>query len=376
MARPLAASAILLLIPFMGCGGGGTGDGGGSTPPPPPASWAAVDAAVNAAQGQFQGGLVLEVLTPAGVVHSVSAGGFSNSDAVLVASASKWVSATVILRLVDRGSLSLDTTTGSLLKDGSGQPWAGNLGSAKLRHLLSFTTGISGDVPASEDANLTLDQAVKAIYADQGATASVPGAYFFYGSTHLRIAARMAEIATGKSWSQIVRDELGAPLAWPLTANFGGPNYNPAGGLYINGQEYVKFVSLQLRKGLYGSQRLLPEALIDQQRADGFGPATTIASSPYVDRLNKSYHYGFGNWLETAGGGAPGATDPVLRWSSTGTFGWAPWVVADGAYAGVIMTRQPTQGSTVPSETLKGQLDPLIRQALASGTVTVVRTIP
>lgn len=369
-----------LLLPLLVSLGLACGSGGSSPFPPPTPSpanpWAAVDTAIQSAQGQFSGGLTVEILTPAGVVHSLSAGGFSNGDAVLVASASKWVSATAILRLVDQGLLHLDTPTSALLTDGAGQPWAGNLGSAQLHNLLSFTTGISGDVSASEGASLTLDQAVTAIYADQAATASAPGAYYHYGNTHLRIAARMAEVVTGKSWAQIVREQLGAPLGWPLWATYGGPNYNPAGNLYINGQEYVKFVSLQLRKGLYGSLRLLPQALIDAQRADGFTPSTTISYSPYVEKLGKPYHYGLGNWLETAGGGGPSGADPVLRVSSTGTFGWAPWVAADGAYAGVIMTRQPLQGTTVPSETLKATLDPLIRQALATGQVTVVRPLP
>lgn len=66
----------------------------------------------------------------------------------------------------------------------------------------------------------------------------------------------------------------------------------------------------------------------------------------------------------------------MIRWSSTGAFGWAPWVAADSSYAAVIMTRQPSDGSILPSENLKAQLDPLIRQALTSGTVTVVRAVP
>lgn len=371
--RPARVLLPLLLLAFAACGGGS-----GQAPPPASAGdpWAAVDSAIAASEGQFSGGLTVEVLTPAGVVHSRSAGGFANTDAVLVASASKWVSATVILRLVDQGALTLDTPTSALLTDGGGAPWAGNLGSAKLRHLLSFTTGISGEDPASEDNALTLDQAVKVIYADLAPTASAPGSFYHYGSSHLRIAARMAEVATGKTWAQLVREQLGAPLGWPLWATIGGPNYNPAGNLYIDGQNYVKFLSLQLRKGRYGTQRLLPEALIEAQRADAFGPGTTLAYSPYVEKQGRTYHYGFGNWLETAGGGAPSGADPVVRWSSTGTFGWAPWVAADGAYAAVIMTRQPLQGMTVPSETLKATLDPLIRQALASGSVQVIRPLP
>jgi serine-type D-Ala-D-Ala carboxypeptidase/endopeptidase len=365
---------------------------GCATPTPVgPASWTAVDDAVNAAASQFSGGLTVEVILPEGVVHSVSAGGFTNTTAVPVASSSKWVSATVILRLVDEGVFGtgpdhgLDTPTSALLTDNGGQPWTGNLGNARLRHLLSFTTGITGDTSGVEICT-SIDQAVKLIYSTEAATAAVPGAYFYYGGNHLRIAARMAEIATNKDWNTIVRDELGDPLGWPATYKFfatplGTTNYDPAGNLYIDGLEYAKFVCLQLRKGLYGNNRLVPETLIDQQRTDGYGPSTSLAYSPYqaAPLLGYTWHYGLGNWLETAGGGAPTPTDPVIRWSSTGMFGWAPWVAADGAYAAVIMTKQTSTGpgtGITPSENLKAQLDPLIRQALASGTVTVVRTIP
>jgi CubicO group peptidase (beta-lactamase class C family) len=278
---------------------------------------------------------------------------------------------------VERGVLSLETQTMALLVDRSGRPWAGNMGEIRLRHLLSFTAGISSDVPASEDATITLDEAVLRIYEDQAPTASPPGSYFYYGgSTHLRIAARMAERATGLSWRQLYDEQLRVPLGWSTASTyFGGANPNPAGGLVCTGLEYTRFLMMQLRLGLDGSTRLLDAASIAAQRADAFGPSTAIAYSAY-SFLGRTYHYGFGNWLETANGQAPGATNPVNRWSSTGKFGWAPWIAADSGYAAVIMTRQadlPT--SFVPSENLKAALDPLIRTALASNP-RVIRTVP
>jgi CubicO group peptidase (beta-lactamase class C family) len=287
-------------------------------------------------------------------------------------------SATAILQLVDKGFLSLDTKTSDLLKDRQGQPWAGNMGQIRLRHLLSFTSGISGEVPASEGSDLTLDEAVTRIYESQQITATAPGSTFFYGNTHLRIAARMAEVATGKPWRTIFYEQLQAPLGWGVTSTFGGgTNPNPAGSLACTGLEYTRFLMLQLRKGLDGNNRLLSEALITQQRADGFGPATTIAYSPYIltGRVN---HYGFGGWVEAANGAAPSASNPVQRFSSTGKFGWAPWIeVGVGqAWAAVIMCQQPdASASFLPSETLKIQLAALVPSALAQNP-PVVRAVP
>lgn len=368
--------AALLCCAFLagGCGGG---SGSASSLPPAADPWAAVTDAIVSAQGQFAGGLTLEVLTPAGVVYSRGVGAFTNTTYAPVASASKMVSATVFLRLAEQGVLPLDTQTKTLLVNRQGKPWVGNMGDIRVRQLLSFTSGISSDVPASEDNTITLDEAVKRIYDDQSPSASTPGSYFYYGgSTHLRIAARMAELATGKTWRQLYDEQLRVPLGWGVSSTYGGAaNPNPAGGLACTGLEYTRLLMLQLRQGLDGSNRLLAQATIQQQRADAFGPTTSIQYSAYTF-LGKAYHYGLGNWLETANGQAPTATNPVNRWSSTGKFGWAPWVAADSSYAGLIMTQQPDQPTSfVPSENLKATLGPLIRAALATNP-PVVRAVP
>lgn len=377
--RVFLASAVVSLA--LACGGGGSdagsgssGGGGGTGGDP----WAQVSAAVQAAQSQFPGGLAVEVMTPAGVVYSRSFGAFTPTTYAAVASSSKMVSGTTILRLVDQGVLSLDTRTSDLLKDRQGQPWSGTMGQIRLRHLLSFTSGISGDVNASEPFDITLDESVTRIYEDQRTTAAAPGSTFYYGNTHLRIAARMAEVATGKPWRTIFAEQLQQPLGWGVLSTFGGgTNPNPAGSLACTGQEYTRFLMLQLRKGLDGSSRLLSEALITQQRSDAFGASTTITYTPYVltGRVN---HYGFGGWVESANGAAPSATNPVQRFSSTGKFGWAPWIeVGSGqTWAAVVLCQQPdAPASFLPSENLKLQLAGLIPAALAQNP-PVVRTVP
>lgn len=375
----------LLVTLGLACGGGGStggNSGGGSAADP----WAAVTSAIQGAQSQFPGdpangipaGLTLEVLTPDGVVYSRSFGAFTNQTYAAVASSSKMVSGTVLLQLVDKGVLSLDTRTKDLLRDRNGLPWSGNMGEIRLRDLLSFTSGISGDVPASEPATITLDEAVTRIYENQRTTASAPGSYFYYGSTHLRIAARMAEVATGKSWRQLFDENLRVPLGWGALSTFGGgTNPNPAGSLACTGLEYTRFLMMQLRKGLDGSTRLMSENLVNQRRQDAFGPDTTIRLSPYF-QLQRVNHYGFGNWVEAANGAAPSATNPIQRVSSTGKFGWAPWIeIGNGQnWAAVLMCQQANQDSEgLPSENLKLQLVPLITAAVAQRP-PVVRTVP
>lgn len=64
-------------------------------------------------------------------------GAFDAAQRVPVASASKIVSGTVVLRLVGQGLLTLDSTTAQVLG------WSGARGGITLRHLLSFTSGLA-----------------------------------------------------------------------------------------------------------------------------------------------------------------------------------------------------------------------------------------
>ncbi|MBS0476427.1 MAG: beta-lactamase family protein, partial [Proteobacteria bacterium] len=264
----------------------------------------------------------------------------------------------------------------------TGNPWTGNMGNITLRDLLSFTSGIQGDDPNADVQNMTftLGQAVQTIYNDDSATASAPGTYFDYGNSHLRIAAHMAEVATGKSWHQIFTEQVHDPMGWASGSTFDTlnptvPNPDPAGDLSCSGVDYMRFVAMELRNGQDNGAAFLQPATWTAQRTDGFGPATTISGSPYKSWFNWTIHYALGNWIGTADGTAETASNPPIWYGSTGSFGWCPWVTADGVYGAIIETRQSDSGKGVLSETLKSQIDPLIRQALAQNP-PVIRTVP
>lgn len=355
------------------------------TAPPAGDPWAPVTAAIQAAVSQFPNGICVEVITPAGLVYSQAWGGMTGTTPVAVASGSKWVAGTVILRLVDQGVFpeGLDAPARHYLKDAGGSPWAGNMGDLTLRDLLSFTSGIPGDDPNADvqlPLTFTLAQAVQAIYADFAATASAPNSYFDYGSTHLRIAAEMAEAATGQSWDQIFKAQVHDPLAWGASSIFDAQhpacqNPDPAGDLTCTGADYLRFLAMELRGGVDDGVPFLAPATWTAQRTDGYGPGTRLVGSPYFSTFGEPLHYALANWIGTANGQPESATNPPTWYGSTGAFGWAPWVAADGTYGAIVETQQSTQGAYAPSENLKNQLDPLIRQALAQNP-PVLRSIP
>jgi CubicO group peptidase (beta-lactamase class C family) len=374
--RTLIVLAGVLLL--AGCGGGSSPGQDSSGP-----AWSKVTAAINDAQAEFPNGLAVEIATPDGVVYSHSWGGFTNATRVMVASASKWVTATVLLRLVDQGVLILDEKMSDVMVDRYSVPWSGPMGNITLRDLLSQTSGIHGDdlgvVTPSDSPLITLEEAVYRIYGEQhNATSTLePGTYFWYGSTHFRIAARYAEVKTNKKWERIFEEQLRDPLEWSTDSTYtalSAYNPNPAATLTTTGQEYMRFMVMQLKMGLYGTTRLLPVDLINEQRRDGFQADTVIEYSPYA-QYGYNFHYGLGNWRECDAPDSTGACSDGLRISSTGTFGWAPWIDENNDYAAVIMTRQPVQGTVMPSENLKVALAGLIPEALAQNP-PVIRAVP
>lgn len=375
----LAAASLTLAL---ACGGGSSSSTGATATTNP---WAPVTAAIQSAQSQFPNGLCVEVMTPGGVVYSQSFGGMTNSTLVTVASGSKWVASTTILRLVDEGVFphGLDTTTSELLKDSGGQPWSGNMGGITLRDLLSFTSGIPGDDPNADvqvPLTFSLAQAVQAIYADDAGSALAPNSYFDYGSTHLRIAAEMAEVATGKSWDQLFTEQVHDPMGWGAGSTFDAlhptcQNPDPAGDLSCTGIDYMRLIAMELRGGVDNGSAFLLPATWTAQRTDGYGAGTVLVGSPYKQTFGSTIHYALGNWIGTADGTPESVSNPPIWYGSTGSFGWAPWVTADGAYGAIIETRQTNQGQYGPSENLKAQLDSLIRTALAQNP-PVIRTVP
>ena len=346
--------------------GDGSSDTDNGTPIYTGDAWKDVTAAIDAQADDFSDGLTVEIATPQGVVYSHSCGGFSNSAYIEIMSAAKWVSATVLLRLVDQGVLSLDEKMSGVLQDRDGNYWSGPMGDITLRHLLSLTSGIFGEdldlIKRSDLTTITLEEAVYRIYAEQdrALTTQEPGSYFFYGDTHYRIAGRYAEIKTGKPWSQIYDEQIRKPLGWSSESIYSkdGSTANPDPGadLNVTGLEYMDFMIMQLRHGITGKNRLLSKDMILEQWTDQFLPITCLLFSI----LDASHHFGLGVWISF-----DASSHEVSQVANIGAYGWAPWIDLKNDYAAVIMTEQPLPVDYLKSECLKRTLSALIPEALA-----------
>src|SRR5688572_9265044 len=290
-----------LLVPLFGwlaaCSGGGD-DAGGSPPPPIPDPFAEVDRAASAAfTSQGIAGMGVAVYDAQGVKRFENMyGTFAPDQRVAVASASKLVAGLTILRLVDQGFLSLDSSTGAVLG------WAGPQGAITLRQLLSFTSGLPREAPCTLMQLILLSECVDAISA-LGLEAP-PGTRYDYGSTHLHVAARMAEVVTGNSWAEIFATQIRSPLglgsamAWYSAPRQAMGTSNPliAGGLRATMNEYARVLQLELNRGTYQGNRLIADALFTTQGTEPY-PNALIGSSPFAN-TGLGYHYGLAAWLE------------------------------------------------------------------------------
>jgi serine-type D-Ala-D-Ala carboxypeptidase/endopeptidase len=366
--RPLPLVLALLLT--AACRPADPGDGGGDPTPTPDAGvpvdpYAAVDTRMAEAVAQAGSpGVTLAVYDAQDRRVFLKSYGDSSPDRrVAVASASKLVSGLVLLRLVDAGALSLDTTTGQVLG------WTGPQAAVTLRQLLSFTSGLQPDPDCSRQALTTLAACAESVGA--AGLLTPPGTRFEYGSGHLAVAARMAEVRTGKAWATLFTEQLKTPLGLtdPELRYFTFPRQavgttNPliAGGLRASVDEYARFLALVFHRGTHGGARLVSEALVDAMGREPY-PDATIGHSPVQD-LGLTYRYGLTAWLEC---GTPAAGCDVV--SSPGAFGFTPWVDRPGGYYAVLgmqLDRDTPDGVVSFAVDLEQQLRPLLREALAA----------
>jgi CubicO group peptidase (beta-lactamase class C family) len=287
-------------------------------------------------------------------------GTFAPDQRVAIASSSKMVAGLVLLRLVDQGFLTLDSTTGAVLG------WTGPQGAITFRQLLSFTSGLEREAPCTLLAGITLADCVTLI--SQQPLVAAPGTRFDYGSTHLHVAARMAEVATGATWSSLFSTQLKTPLglmspdlAWYTAPRQAVGTSNPliAGGIRASMNEYAKFLALDFNRGVHDGNRLIGDALFSAQSTEPY-PNAVIGNSPYAN-AGINFHYGLAAWLECP----PPATNCAVL-SSPGAFGFTPWFDRDAGYYAILgMEVTESQSGVVAfAVNLAQDLKPLIRTAL------------
>ncbi|MBZ0151664.1 MAG: beta-lactamase family protein [Planctomycetes bacterium] len=247
------------------------------------------------------------------VLYEQAFGTATLPDVMPIASATKTLSAAVLMSLVDSGVLSLDDRVGAWLPE-----WNTGLRALiTLRMCFTHTSGLPGNDPATMDDSITLRQAAQQLAALP--LHFVPGTKFEYGGVGMHIAGAVCEVASGQSWAQLFAQRVALPLQMPDTDYEGfGPTPNPlvAGGARSTLRDYSHFVEMLRRRGEWNGVQVLSAASVDTMlTAQTVGLPIVGTPHPY------QAPYGIGIWIDRRD--SQGRT---LRASGVGAFGFAGWI--------------------------------------------------
>lgn len=225
---------------------------------------------------------------------------YTARTAAPILSASGWLAVATIMTFVEQGKLDLDDPVSKYI------PVFGKYAKAYLtiRHCLSQTTGVENDQGKllrllSKKKFQTLEDEVNALAAKE--ISNNPGQEFHYGSIGINIAARVVEIIGKKSFDRLAMERIFRPLKMRGTSftDENGMAVNPSLGARSTPNDYINFLSMLLKKGIFeGKQVLSEKSIAEMEKIQA--PGLPVKYKPA--QLN-GFSYGFGEWIQDESAG-------------------------------------------------------------------------
>ncbi len=262
---------------------------------------------------------------------------FSDTTREKIASASKWLTAALVMTFIDEKRLRLTDTVGKFL------PVLSRAGKGHIRiwHCLTHTTGLK---EGTLRESLMSFQKIKTMdeYIDQIAKMPIeeqPGKVFRYGNTGLQILAAILEKISEKDFETIFHERIAEPLHMTNT-DFGKIGLPlAAGGAWSTPKDYMNFLTMILQEGQFEGKQIISKALIQEMQKNKLTQDCIIAYRP--DEAG-NWGYGFGEWIAdpplaiAPRKDAMPDSDRALLVSSPGLFGSFPWIDNKNKIAGVL----------------------------------------
>lgn len=233
------------------------------------------------------------------ILHQKMLGDFRPNIQAPIGESSQWLTAALVMMMVQEGKLSLDDNVGKYLP--VFPKWM--KGYITIRHCLSHTTGIEAEKQGvgklfQKKSFATLEEEVND-YAEKRAIATNPGVWFQYDQIGPSIAGRVLEVITKKKFDRLAQEKLFRPLNMRVTSF---SNYtsaiSPFDGAKSSALEYTNFLSMLLNKGMFAGKQILTESSVAELMKIQTGEALN-KSTP---ALMYGFSYGLGTWLETKDG--------------------------------------------------------------------------
>jgi CubicO group peptidase (beta-lactamase class C family) len=294
--------------------------------PAGPPSWDKVTGTIDAMIAERGlDGAFLEVARGDEVLYSRGFGRYTRDTVLNVASATKWVTATLLMTLVERNGVDLEGRIDRWL------PWIpSDKAGLTLGQLLSHTSGLPGirdnPIDLRQGVAVPLEDAARQIAALD--LAHPPGTMFDYGGAAFQLSGAVAQAVTGKRWEELFQERLARPLGM-TSSRYGHPapelesatdvqNPNLQAGLFASAADYLRFLAMIDARGAGAGQQILTRdsiATMERTRIRGL-------DKRFVPPGGKPhFEYGLGLWCETVeDDGRCGVV------SSPGSWGTYPWI--------------------------------------------------
>jgi CubicO group peptidase (beta-lactamase class C family) len=199
-----------------------------------------------------------------------------------IASATKWVSSTTIMSVVQTGVLDLDDLASKHL-----DYWTTDQSDPRsrvtLRHFLSFVAGVGGSTACSPQADFL--ECVEEMYSRSSAD-NEPGAEMVYNEVALMYAGAMASAASGTPMEDLFEQYVFEPTG--MTSTVWGGNGRPVlgSGLSTTPEDYGKFLNAYFNGDLVSDF-----TRSEMERCHYVGAALGAIGS-------LQGQYGLGNWFQ------------------------------------------------------------------------------
>lgn len=233
----------------------------------------------------------------------------------------------------------------------------------------------------------SLQNCAKTIYTAQDDADRVPpDTEFHYGGGQWQLAGGIAEVVSGKSWTQLVDETYNQPcglahlgyanqymaayLSGGMTSAMAYPTFfqgnvanlpltdnpNIEGGGYGTVDDYGKLLLMHLRKGLCDDQRVLSEAAVERMQQDRILQAYN--GSTFVPTMAG---YGLGWWIDR---------DEPGVFTDFGLYGSDAWLDAPRTYGAIILVEGNYGSGAGLYEITKPILDAIFEQAASEAKTT------
>ncbi len=296
----------------------------------------------------YGGNLFVRIYQADSIIYEYSAGDIGIDSIRGMASATKWISAGVIMAIADSGIIDLDDSLGLYLPIFS----TNGKGHITIRQCFSMSSGLFSDRNYQWDPTMTLEEAAESI-AVYTPLEFAPGTMLGYDGKGMQAAGRAMEVAVGMDWRDIADEFLFDRLGMDNTSyDFFGP-LNPAvaGGINTTPRDYLTYLQMLHQGGVFDGDNILSDWAMGEMFLNNTdGLPVYYSAWPSGD----FYLYGmtdpeyiFGSWT-IAQNPLTGFVEEI---NSPGAFGTCPFIDRKRDLYGVIFTKLPSGGFSATAMT-------------------------